>query len=217
LRGAENQIKNILSVFLKNIESEKKSSDIIFNDEQAHKNKERYSITNRNKKSLIRKTSTFNKGKEDFIRSSSFIIPVKNNFLNNNLNKTPEISNLNPNIIHKKKVAFNLNPNDTSFASFQKDGSYMTRNKTKNKNNSLIKNNEIKVSRTLKFKEKIGDFVKRTKSFGSGIFKSKKKSSKENKADLIYTKLNSSKNYNLNISGSLIKNRSFIQNNNNIK
>jgi hypothetical protein len=57
--------------------------------------------------------------------------------------------------------------------------------------------------------------VKRTKSFGSGIFKSKKKSSKENKADLIYTKLNSSKNYNLNISGSLIKNRSFIQNNNN--
>ena len=111
LRGAENQIKNILSVFLKNIESEKKDSNIIFTGEQSHKNKERNSISNRNKKIMIMKTSTFNKDK-DFTRSSSLNFPVKNYFLNNNLSKTPEISNLNPNLNHKKKVAFNLNPND---------------------------------------------------------------------------------------------------------
>ena len=208
LRGAENQIKNILSFFLKNIESEKKNSNIIFTGEQTHNNKERHSISNRNKKINIRKTSTFNKDK-NFIRSSSFNIPVKNKFHNNNLAKTPEISNLNPNVPHKKKVAFNLNSNDTSNNNSQKEGSYMTRKKTKTKNNSLIKNNELKVSRTLKIKEKINDFVKRTKSIGSAIFKSKKKNSKEIKAI-------GSKNYNLNKTGSLIKKtRSFIQNNNN--
>ena len=215
LRGAENQIKNILSVFLKNIESEKKDSNIIFTGEQSHKNKERNSISNRNKKIMIMKTSTFNKDK-DFTRSSSLNFPVKNYFLNNNLSKTPEISNLNPNLNHKKKVAFNLNPNDISNNSAQKENSYLTRKRTKNKNNSLIKNNEIKVSRTLKFKEKINDFVKRTKSIGSGIFKSKKKNSKEIKGDLINSKQNGSKNYNLNNTGSLIKKtNSFIQNNNN--
>jgi len=218
LRGAENQIKNILSVFLKNIETEQKNSSIIFTGEQTHKNRERHSISNRNKKLMIRKTSTFSKDK-DFERSSSFNIMIKNNFLNNNLFKTPEISNLNPNIIHKKRVAFNLNPNDISNTNAQKEISYLARKKTKNKNNSLIKNNEIKVSRTLKFKDKMNDFVKRTKSFGSGIFKRKKKDSKEMKGDLTNSKLNGSKIYNLNKTGSLIKDikktRSFIQNNNN--
>ena len=103
LIGAENQIKNILSVFLKTYESEKKNSDIIFNDEHGRKNKKRHSISNKNKKSLIKKTSTYNKSKEDFLRSSSLNFPVKNNFLSNNLLKTPEIPSLNPNIIHKKK------------------------------------------------------------------------------------------------------------------
>ena len=215
LRGAENQIKNILSGFLKNIESEKRNSEIIFNDGQANKNKERLSISNRNKKLIIRKTSTFDKDKEDYIRSSSLSIPVKNNFLNNYLSKTPEISNHNPNIIHKKKITFNLNLNDISNASVQKEGSYLTSKKTKKKNNSLIKNNEIKVSKTLIFKEKINNFVKRTKSIGSGIFKRKNKNSKEMKGDLINSKLNCSKKSNLNKSNSLIKTRSFIQNNNN--
>jgi hypothetical protein len=205
LIGAENQIKNILSDFLKTYESEKKISDIIFNDEQDHKNKERHLISNRNKKSHIKKTSTYNKCKEDFIRTSSFNIPVKKNTHSNNFVKTPEISNLNPNIIHKKKVSFNLNPLESTNTSVQKEGNYLTRKKTKNKNNSLIKNNDIKISKTLKFKEKISEFVKRTKSFSSGIFNIKKKNSKEIKGDLINSKQNGYKNHNLKKSSSLIK------------
>ena len=216
LIGAENQIKNILSDFLKTYESEKKISDIIFNDEQDHKNKERHLISNRNKKSHIKKTSTYNKCKEDFIRTSSFNITVKKNTHSNNFVKTPEISNLNPNIIHKKKVSFNLNPLESTNTSVQKEGNYLTRKKTKNKNNSLIKNNDIKISKTLKFKEKISEFVKRTKSFSSGIFNIKKKNSKEIKGDLINSKQNGYKNHNLKKSSSLIKlNSSSIQNNNN--
>jgi len=218
LIGAENEVKNILSVFLNNIETEKKNSNIIFTGEQAHKNKERLSISNKNKKIMIRKTSTFNKDK-DYLRSSSFNIPVKNNFLNNNLIKAPEVSNFNPNIIHKKKQGFNFSQNDTPTSSIQKESNYLTRKKTKNKKNSLIKNNEIKVSRSFKFKEKINGFVKRTKSIGSGIFKRKKKNSKEMKGDLISSKQNSSKINNLNKTSSLIKNikktRSFIHNSNN--
>ena len=216
LIGAENQIKNILSVFLETYESEKKNSDIIFNVEQDNKNKERHSISNRNKKSHIKKTSTFNKCKDDFLRSSSLNIQVNKNNFSNNFVKTPEISNLKPNLIHKKKVSFNLNPIENTNVSVQKEVSYLTRKKTKNKNNSLIKNNDIQVSKTLKLKEKISDLVKRTKSFGSEIFKIKKKNSKEIKGDLINSKQNGSKNNNLHKSSSLIKINSLtIQNYNN--
>ena len=58
---------------------------------------------------------------------------------------------------------------------------FFSRKKSKKK--TLKKNDNIKGSKTVKFKDKFNDFVKRTKSFGSELFKSKKKELKLDKGD----------------------------------
>ena len=168
IKGAENKVKFLLSNFLKTIESEKNNSSIF--DEKSSEKRENFSISTSNKKNSKHK---FSMSSKNFLRTNSFDFPEENNGKINNNNA----DYFNKKIKNKRKVSFNLN----SFNNKITKDIFFSRKKSKKK--TLKKNDNIKGSKTVKFKDKFNDFVKRTKSFGSELFKSKKKELKLDKGD----------------------------------
>ena len=179
LKGAENQVKNLLSVFLKNIESEDNSAIILkSNDISNNKDKEKDSISIR-KQSILKINTAQN---NNFVRTNSLVISSKddkknfsNKIFDNNRGfygeSTPK-SNLFNRKLHLKKVAFNLNPininSNSNRNEIQKEGNYSLRKKNKKKdslkNSNLFKN------------KKMNDILKRTNSYNIEFYGENKKS-----------------------------------------
>ena len=91
LKGAENKVKNLLSIFLENIEKEKRNSFQIYKHGKSHKTKE-------NCKSLKKLNKSY----------------FRNNSFNNSLN----LENRNKNIIDKLDMEQHYNNNQKIYFSF---------------------------------------------------------------------------------------------------
>ena len=171
LKGAENKVKFLLSIFLKNIQSEEKNSRIIFsNNTLKMKDKDSVSI----KKKAIKKINTSSNKK--FGRTNSFNnirnndkLNIYKNIENNKFIKgesTPK-STLFSHFFHTKKVGFNLNhPKNLNITDNQKEGNHISKKK--------MKKNSLKISNTLKNTKKINDIVHRTCSYNSEYLKKNK-------------------------------------------
>ena len=158
LKGAENKVKNLLSHFIKNIESEAYSRDNL-NSNISVKNKDKDSIS-------IKKCKKKNSLKiGNLIRTNSFTLNNQNVENNNAFygGNTPK-SSLFTHMFPKKKVAFNINP--SNFSSFNKDLSKEGNNFFKNQ---AKKKNSVKISGSLKN----NDFLKRTSSYSEIIKKNR--------------------------------------------
>ena len=169
LRGAENKVKNLLSNFIKNIESESYSRED-FKSYISVKNKDKDSIS-------IKKCNKKNSLKNgNYIRTNSFTLNNNNkNVESNNAfhgESTPK-SSLFSHMFPKKKVTFNININTANLGSFRKDISKEGNNIFKKQGK---KKNSIKINSTFK----TNDFLKRTSSYTEIIKKNKISSLAEN-------------------------------------
>ena len=148
LKKTENQVKNLLSFFRKNIEKENRNSDIF-----CYKKK---NITN--KKEIKKKLADINKKK--IIKSLSLIMNL--NYNNNNLNLPKEELFNNSNNFKYNSNIINIENNSQS-----KEEKHI--NKKKRKSNNSNDKNQIK---NLNLKEKIKKLFKSSsKSFSSHKFK----------------------------------------------
>ena len=141
LKGAENKVKNLLSHFLKNIESEDNNSSIIFKSIKTLRNKDKESLPT--KKNILKRINTTNDD-DNLVRTNSFNISIDNNYKNeinkNNKNnkdflgETSPKSSLFSKIFTHKKVTFNLNPyNIGNNNEIHKERNYLSKKKTKKK------------------------------------------------------------------------------------
>ena len=167
LRGAENKVKNLLSNFIKNIESESYSRED-FKSYISVKNKDKDSIS-------IKKCNKKNSLKNgNYIRTNSFTLNNNNkNVESNNAfhgESTPK-SSLFSHMFPKKKVTFNINT--ANLGSFRKDISKEGNNIFKKQGK---KKNSIKINSTFK----TNYFLKRTSSYTEIIKKNKISSLAEN-------------------------------------
>ena len=164
LKGAENKVKNLLSLFLKNMESEADNSGSVYKSINTIKNKDKDKDSISIKKCKLKKINTT---KNDYlIRTSSFNMIINNenkinaykNFENNNLyhdEQTPK-SNYSK-IFHPKKIGFNIIHNSNK--DFSKETNHFIKMQTKKKNS-------LKISSTLKNKG-MNIRVIRTKSYNT--------------------------------------------------
>ena len=86
LEGAENKVKNLLSIFIQNYENEREieNSDIFY-DDKSQNSKEIGTSRNRNKKRLRKVKTAFNKKNwKNIIRTSSYNVSLNNNIDENN-------------------------------------------------------------------------------------------------------------------------------------
>ena len=215
LKGAENKVKNLLSHFLKNYEKEKRNSDVMIEFNKNQKNKEINNLKHKNKKHLIKKVRTsVNNNNANFLKLNSFNISLNKENKNNKLNVISEHNYYNNNNNHsqKRKVAFNLNQSDST-----NNNNNSNKDSTKKKSKKNVKNNfHVNVSRTIKNKLKINDFIKKTTSFGAHVLKKNKTGVKvENKNNNTIVHINSiSGNDNINdTNNSIKKTQSVLQNN----
>ena len=164
LKGAENKVKNLLSLFIKNYEIEKENSDI-FNENKSLKSKEINTNNNKNKKKVKKVlTVTDSKKKNKLLRSGSFNISLNNNINGNRNHKIINASEGNNHIhIQKKKVAFNLKPIKHP------------------NNNELYK--DLNYNRIKSKKSMLNQFIEKTKTFGSNLIKRNKTGIKADKKD----------------------------------
>ena len=195
LKGAENKVKNLLSVVLKDIEKEKRNSFDIYKRDKSHKTKD-------NSKSL-KKVKTMS--------NNSYII--RKNTFNNSLN----LENRNKHIIDKLDMEQHYNNNQKNKVRFNvnsksKDGINLYRKKTKKKNSLVDKNIYTKTSKSIKFRQKFSDLIKKTKSFSSDIFKRNRTGIRDKKKDNnIIIDINKSSKY-LETNNQIKKTKSFYQN-----
>ena len=222
LKGAENKVKNLLSLFLKNYEMEKQNSDNLYENNKTLKVKEiNNMIRYRNKREIKKVLTSVNNKKGNFVRSSSFNISLNNESMNNKTNNNQSEEKYfhhNNNHIQKRKVAFHLNSNNgLNINNGNKE--FLIANKKKGKKKIQFNNkSSLNVSRTIKSKQKFNDYLQKTKSFGSNFLKRNKTGVKiENKRNNIsspqYT-IGKNDNSNDTKSRSLIKKtHSLLQNN----
>ena len=190
LKKTENQVKNLLSFYIKNIENENKNTDI-FSDEKK---------TKINKKETRKKLAHINK--THVIKSVS----LNANLNYNNKLKIPkeELSNNN------KKIKSNLNIININNNYQSKDEKHIYKNKKRKSNNS---NDRIQSVKNSKIKEKIKNFFKSSsKSFGSHAFKDSKEIGNNESNDLI-TKINKISNKNIANQKFLIKKQKSVNQN----
>ena len=112
LEGAENKVKNLLSIFIQNYENEREieNSEIFFDDKSLN-SKEISTSRNRNKKKLRKvKTAVNKRNGKNIIRTSSYNVSLNNNNENNQTTNSPEEYGLHQFKSQKRKVAFNLKP-----------------------------------------------------------------------------------------------------------
>ena len=212
LKGAENQVKNLLSLFLQNYEIEKENSEILFDSNKSSKNRDSYVHSLKNKKSIKKVMTQANNRKTNFIRTSSFNISL------NNENKSNKILNVahegHKNHSQKKKVFFNFRKNSSN----QRDHNILlNRNKTKKKNSIKNKNVSFKISKTIKTNKTMQRFnynLQKTKSLGIDILEKDKTGKKENKDNSLFTNKSSKILYPSLSSGLIKKAKSFYKNDN---
>ena len=223
LKGAENKVKYLLSMFLKNIESEENNSDMKFKQNNTLKIKDKGSpisikkkiktIQTSNNKNLGR-TRSYNSNRDKKINIYKNIQSNNNlNLLNNKFEESTPKSSFFSNLFHSKKVAFNINPINLTNSDSQKEGNYIY-----NKKNKKI--SSIKVSNTLKNKNKTNDTLERADSIKSEYLKKEKthltnESPKISLRKVHYNKRENSTESNLNNIRSLIKKTKSEANNNN--
>ena len=173
LKGAENKVKYLLSIFLKNIESEDYNTGIFkHNNTLKIKDKDKDNVSIKKKRIKKINTATNNK----FGRTNSFCISSNNenkiNIYNTENHKfnfrviSPKAS-LFSNAGYKKKVGFNINPINISNTDSQKEGHHIFKKKTKKKYNLGLSNTIIK-------KNNKNENLKRTKSNNTDINKDNK-------------------------------------------
>jgi len=160
LKGAENKVKNLLSHFIKNIESESYSRDNLkSNISVKNKDKDSISIKKCNKKNSLKNGN--------LIRTNSFTLNNNNkNVETNNAfygGSTPK-SSLFSHMFPKKKVTFNLNQNNLNNMNkdISKEGNNIFKKQAKKKNS-------VKINGSFK----TNDFLKRTTSYTEIIKKNK--------------------------------------------
>ena len=176
LKREENKVKDLLSMFLKNLESEENSSGFLYKPNNTLKMKDKDKDTISIKKKGLKKIKTVT-NKNDINRTNSLIIKkdkfkdkfydklnIHKNFDNNKYmlgESTPKSSLFSNNIFHQKKVGFNLNTNNLS---------HNVNNNNDNHKEGILKKRSkrkysLKVSNTLKNNKKINYIVQRTNSY----------------------------------------------------
>ena len=181
---------------------------------EIQKNKEINNIKYKNKKHLIKKVRTsVNNNNANLLRSNSFNISLNKENKNNKLNSSSEYNYyINNNINHnqKRKVGFNLNQSDST------NNNNSNKDSIKKKSKKNVKNDcHVNVSRTIKNKLRLNDFIKKATSFGSHVIKKNKTGVKiENKTNTIVHINSSSKNDNIiDTKSSIKKTQSVLPNN----
>ena len=205
LKGAENQVKNLLSLFLQNYEIEKENSEILFDSNKSSKNRDSYVHSLKNKKSIKKVMTQANNRKTNFIRTSSFNISL------NNENKSNKIFNVahegHKNHSQKKKVFFNFRKNSSN----QREMNILlNRKKTKKQNSIKNKNVSFKISKTIKT-NKTKHNLHKTKSLGIDILERDKAGKKENKDNSLFTNKSSKILYPTLSNGLIKKAKSFYK------
>ena len=156
LKREENKVKDLLSNFLKNMESEDNSVGFDFKPvntlKMKGKDKDTISIRKRIKKiktatnkkiSHIKRTNSYNVNKDKF--TDNYI--VYKNTENNKFKldeSTPKSSIFTNNPFHKKKVGFNLNPNTNIKP--KSNNNEIRRNSILKKRSKIVKNIKICIS-----------------------------------------------------------------------
>ena len=191
LKKTENQVKNLLSFYIKNIEKEKNDSYIFFDEKETKIN---------NKKEINKKPTNVNKTKA--IKSISLNMNLK---YNNKLNiLKEELSNNNNNF------KYNSNINNTENSSQSKNVKHLYKEKKRKSNNS---NDKTQFSKNLKIKEKLKKLCKiSNKSFGLQLFKDNKDINNK-EANNIFTNLNKMPNQKIINQKSLIKKQKSVNQN----
>ena len=175
LKGAENKVKNLLSLFLKNIESEVDNSGSVYKSINTLKNKDKDKDSISIKKCKLKKINTT---KNDYlIRTNSYNMTINND---NKINTNKIIENNYPyhdelttpksllsKIFHPKKVGFNMS--HSSNKDFSKETSHFRKIQTKKKNS-------LKINSPFKSKG-MNNFVNRTQSYNTENYKKNKLSS----------------------------------------
>ena len=186
LEKRENQVKNLLSGFLKNLKSDRNDSDILKEEKINHK-------------------------KINIINSNKDKIEIKNNFIGDNTDNIKPNSDINNIIFPQEKKKNNININFNCYHSNTGKNIYSI----KERNNSFRKKNienNFKTDRSSKFKEKINNIIKQAKSFGLKFITKYKSDDIEKNSHKIKKIINSNKKQNYD---SLIKkNKSFQKDNN---
>ena len=172
LKGAENKVKNLLSLFLKNIESEVDNSGSLYKSINTIKDKDKDSISI--KKCKLKKINTT---KNDYlIRTNSYNMTIKNDnksYANKNIDSNYPFhdehtsKSLFSKIFQPKKVGFNIGHNSNK--DFSKEGNHILKLKIKKKNS-------LKINSPFKNKG-INNIVNRTQSYNTENFKKNKMSS----------------------------------------
>ena len=176
LKGAENNVKNLLSLFLKSIESEENNSGIIFKPHNTYKTKDKDKDTQSIRKKIKKIKTDTNNINLNLLRTQSYnhsndnklniYKNIENNNINNLNNNTPK-SSFFTNLFHPKKVAFNVNSNNLTNSDSQKEIQHIYKKRSK-------KRPSLKISNTLKNKKKINDLLERVDSYKSEYLKKKK-------------------------------------------
>ena len=168
LKGAENKVKNLLSLFLKNIESEADNSGTIYKSINTLKNKDKDKDSISIKKCKLKKINTT---KNDYLtRTNSFNMTINNDNNDNKINANKNIENnylyhdeqtpksLFSKKLHSKKVCFNILAHNSN-KDFSKEGSHFMKIQTKKKNS-------LKISSTFRNKG-MNSTVNRTQSYNT--------------------------------------------------
>ena len=173
LKREENKVKDLLSNFLKNIESED-NTGFVFKTVNTLKvkDKDTISIKKRIKKiktstskkmDKINRTNSYNVSKDKFKDKFNDNYIVYKNTENNKVildDTTPKASLFSHNVLHKKKVGFNINPNSNK----PKPSNEVRRNSILKKRTK--KKSSIKVSNSLKNnKKRDSDKIHRINSY----------------------------------------------------
>ena len=202
LKGAENKVKYLLSMFLKNIETENENSGNIYKPNYTLKSKDKDSAVSFKKKELkkintatnskkLGRTSSFNYHTNKY---NSYKITENNKFLKGECT-TPK-SSLFSNFFHSKKVGFHLNN-----ANNQKDSNNINVKRAKKKNS-------INISSTMKNKER--KIVQRTSSYNKAAYRTNRLIAINESPTINHRKISLNKRGNLN-KPSINNNRSLIK------
>ena len=175
LKGAENKVKNLLSLFLKNIESEVDNSGSVYKSINTLKNKDKDKDSISIKKCKLKKINTTKN--VVLIRTNSYNMTINND---NKINTNKNIENNYPfhdelttpkslfsKIIHPKKVGFNMS--HSSNKDFPKETSHFRKIHIKKKNS-------LKINSPFKNKG-MNNIVNRTQSYNTEYYKKNKMSS----------------------------------------
>ena len=161
LKGAENQVKNLLSAFLKNLENKKRNS---FSRYDKSYKKERNSLLK------IVKTISNNQHSSNNSFDKNKTVKIEKKSINTN-NKINDIDSYYDGAALRSKVRFSVNSiKETNKTNYQKSGSILHGRRTKRNSE---KNVRFKINETTKLKQKFNDLIKKTKTID--IFKRNRK------------------------------------------